>query len=206
MNGVTLLRVHLLGFFGFLNTLCMNMSSRRVKSLPRQNQLVEVVDDNLRPMAAMPEALVHRQGLLHQRVVVLIFHEQRLLYIPRRSRNYPMCPLCWDVSLSLHQKIGRSLYETARQGMMTSLGLTVSKLRFLRRLQTAQDGDNEIISVYCIASCMQQPALNPDFFDQGMFLEAHELAYLVQSYSSQVTPLLKKLWELDVLFALVDRE
>jgi isopentenyldiphosphate isomerase len=159
--------------------------------------LLEVLDCSNRPIAALPEKVVHDQGLKHHRAVVLVYRQNEDLLLSMRSAHSLDWPSCWDASVTEHVYLGSSVYETVRRGVFARMGMAFSKLRFVQCLEASPETENEILSIYAVQSQSELSirGAGHDF----MFLERNEIKYMVDNFSRHITSTLRVLWHNGVL-------
>jgi isopentenyldiphosphate isomerase len=166
---------------------------------PEHNWL-EVLDENDRPIAVLPEKTVHKQKLRHKRVVVLVFSPDGRLLLTKRPAQCFDGPGCWDVSLSAHVIAGESGYDILRQGLYVFLEMVVSKLRFVLRLDASPQTLNEVLNIFAVRARTDQFLPKSLLFERCMLLKEHEILYLVKNFPNQVTSTLNVLCQRECLF------
>eukprot|EP00188_Purpureofilum_apyrenoidigerum_P003253 Plantae.Rhodophyta-Purpureofilum_apyrenoidigerum.ctg33520.p1 GENE.Plantae.Rhodophyta-Purpureofilum_apyrenoidigerum.ctg33520~~Plantae.Rhodophyta-Purpureofilum_apyrenoidigerum.ctg33520.p1 ORF type:complete len:206 (+),score=24.99 Plantae.Rhodophyta-Purpureofilum_apyrenoidigerum.ctg33520:36-620(+) len=70
--------------------------------------------------------IVHRDGLMHRAVYVLVFDTSRRLLLQRRSPEKKIGPGKWDLSCAEHLQVGESYRHAAFRGATEELGMTLS--------------------------------------------------------------------------------
>lgn len=92
---------------------------------PAQNpeELLPVVDENDRRVGLASRARVHREGLLHRAVHVLVFDAEGRLWLQRRSTAKDTYPGLWTSSASGHVDPGEDYAAAARRELREELGL-----------------------------------------------------------------------------------
>ncbi len=79
---------------------------------PPQEEWFDVVNDRDEVIGRRPRTEVHRLGLLHRAVHVLVFNRRGELFLQRRARTKDRAPGKWDTSAAGHLAPGES-YEAA---------------------------------------------------------------------------------------------
>ncbi len=92
-------------------------------------------EDNDHVIAVQPRSVVHRQGLLHRAVNVIVVDSQGRILLQRRASHKDVCPDLWDLSCAEHLKPGESYLDGALRGLREELGLEVKRLERLRKAQ-----------------------------------------------------------------------
>lgn len=163
-------------------------------------QLLEVVDIDNRVVGLMPKEEIHEQGLMHRSVLVLLYNSSKKLYIQKRSSKKLKYPECWDLSATGHVLASETPNEAAIRELQEELGITVSRVNLVHNLQASAETGFEFVSIFSAAVSRQVPQPNPRDVIRGVFVENHELSYLVRTFADQFTPGLHYFWSLDLLF------
>ncbi len=86
----------------------------------------DVVDENDVVIDRQPRSEVHRLGLCHRAVHILVFNERGELFLQQRSLSKDTCPGLWDSSCSGHLDSGESYSAAAVRELGEELGLIPS--------------------------------------------------------------------------------
>ena len=124
------------------------------------NQRDEVVDHR-------PRADVHRLGLLHRAVHVLVYNQRGELFLQKRSMLKDCFPGTWDSSASGHLDQGEAYDACAVRELREEIGLTVQQPpRRLFKIDARPKTGNEFVWVYRCES--EGPfVLQPEEVDRG---------------------------------------
>lgn len=97
-------------------------------------EIFDVVDENDQVIRQEFRGVVHRTGLLHRSVNIVLFNTRNELLLQQRSPNKTVCPSAWDLSAAEHLQPGESYEAGARRGLAEELGLdgAAIELRLLR--------------------------------------------------------------------------
>ncbi|XOV86545.1 MAG: NUDIX domain-containing protein [Pseudomonadota bacterium] len=88
--------------------------------------LVEMFDtytEDGRYLGREARSVVHREGIWHRTVNVLLFNGNGELLLQQRSAKKDVCPLHWDLSVAEHLQPGESDEVAAARGLLEELGL-----------------------------------------------------------------------------------
>lgn len=165
-----------------------------------QKEILEVMDEQNRPLAAFPRAEVHRLGLLHRSVLVLVYNTNNQLYLQQRSSQKQPYPGCWDLSATGHVQLGESTLDAAQRELTEELGIYIKGLRLLRELSASPETGYEFVYLYSAGRCAQAPNPDPAEIQTGAFLHKNELDILAGSFAHLLTPGLLYFWRLGILF------
>ena len=86
-------------------------------------EIFDVVDEQDRVIDHQPRRLVHRLGLRHRAVQVLVFNARGQLFLQKRSRFKDTFPGAWDASASGHLDRGEDYPAAAVRETREELGL-----------------------------------------------------------------------------------
>jgi 16S rRNA (adenine1518-N6/adenine1519-N6)-dimethyltransferase len=107
----------------------------------------QVVDNEDRPIAAVPRSRVHANNLLHRAVHVLISNSAGEIFLQLRSRLKDRHPLTWDSSTAGHVNAGEDYDQTAVREVQEELGIETS-LERIGKLPASKETDQEFVCVY----------------------------------------------------------
>jgi isopentenyl-diphosphate Delta-isomerase len=110
---------------------------------------------------------VHRLGLKHRAVHVLVFNAQGEVFLQKRSRNKDTAAGLWDSSASGHVDSGEEYDACARRELREEIGLEVAEpLRRLFKLEAHPETGWEFCWVYRLEG--EGPfELNPEEIEYG---------------------------------------
>jgi len=125
-----------------------------------QDELLVVVDAHDRVIGAAPRCVIHREGLLHRAVHVLVFDSDGLLLLQQRSSTKDTYPLHWEC-VGGHVAPGESYEQTAQREVVEELGIESGPVEFLTKHGASEATGREFIAVFrTTVSGTIQP--NPD--------------------------------------------
>lgn len=97
---------------------------------------IQVVDDNDQPLGGASMNEVHRQGLLHQIVVVLVEDPQGRLLLQKRGHEVSINQNMWDASAAGHVDVGESYVEAAKRELKEEIGVEEAELTEIAYFRT----------------------------------------------------------------------
>lgn len=168
--------------------------------IPRDVELVDVVDEADRPIGVLPLAEVHRQGLYHRSVRVAVFDGSGRVYLQKRSKAKELYPGRLDLSATGHVRAGESRESAALRELHEELGLSAERLRHVADVAGSPDTNFEFITLYTAGRLDAQPQPNPEEVESGFFADRSEVDYLLANYRDQLTPGLVHSMEKGLLF------
>lgn len=130
--------------------------------MPPAGETLDIVDAEDDPVATASRRRVHKEGLLHRAVHVLLFDAENRVLLQHRSETKRTYPGLWTSSASGHVGAGEEPLVAARREIDEELGVVAPPLAFLGRVrfEDADVGEREIMHVFM--GRVQGPGLDPD--------------------------------------------
>jgi isopentenyldiphosphate isomerase len=130
-------------------------------------EIFDVVNERDEVIDAKPRSEVHRLGLKHRAVHVLVFNVRGETFLQKRSLKKDREPGNWDSATSGHVDSGEDYDVCAVRELREEIGLTVEKvLERLFKIAACPETDAEFVWVYrCQAEGPFQ--LHPDEIERG---------------------------------------
>lgn len=164
-----------------------------------QSHLVEIVDDHNRPIGVLPKDIVHRQLLKHRSVQVLVFNNEKKIYLQKRDKSKRFFPNRWDISARTHPRVGESSQDAAIRVLKNKLYLEVDSPQYVRTLPACAETGYENVTIFAINRNTQQIVPNNEEVSEGYYFSREELTCLVKEFRELLTPNLVTLWETGLL-------
>src|ERR1700748_3401834 len=151
------------------------------------NERDEVIDRKRR-------SEVHRLGLLHRAVHVLVFNARGQIFLQKRSMKKDRQPGVWDSSASGHVDSGEDYDTTAVREVREEIGLRLSKVpQRLFKISACEETDQEFVWVYRAES--EGPfELNPDEIDRGDWFSPEEVTPWMKEKPEEFASALLFIW------------
>src|SRR5205807_3455553 len=129
--------------------------------------IFDVVNERDEVIDRKPRSEVHRLGLLHRAVHVLVFNARGEIFLQKRSMKKDRQPGVWDSSASGHVDSGEDYDTTAVRETREEIGLLLAKTPArLFKIDACPETDQEFVWVYRCES--EGPfELNRDEIDRG---------------------------------------
>ena len=162
-------------------------------------QSIEVIDSDNRPLAILSKRLVHRQLLRHRSVQVMVFNPERKIYLQKRNPQKQFFPGRWDISARTHPRAGESTYDAALRTLEHELNLEVEHPVLIRELPAGPVTGFEQVSLYAVHKNTQAITPNSEEVSEGYYYSQEELTCLVKEFKELLTPNLVVLWESGLL-------
>lgn len=130
-------------------------------------EIFDVVNERDEVIAPQPRSEVHRLGLRHRAVHVLVFNARGDIFLQKRSLKKDRQPGVWDSSASGHLASGENYDAAAVRELHEELGCEPARpLERLFKLDAGEETDQEFVWVY--RGEAEGPfALHPDEIERG---------------------------------------
>ena len=164
-------------------------------STPVSQEMLDVVDAEDKVIGVRARGDVHRLGLMHRSVHILVFNSKGELFLQKRSQSKDSNPGQWDSSAAGHLECGESYPGCATRELAEELAIeVVAPLESLFRLPATHQTDMEHCSVYrCINDGPFQ--LQPEEIDEGRWEGIAQMDKRVAEQDPTLTSILWLIWE-----------
>ena len=157
-------------------------------------ELFDVVDDRDEVIGQRPRSEVHRLGLMHRAVHVLVFNAAGQVFLQKRSHKKDRQPGVWDSSASGHLDSGEDYDACALRELREEIGLQLKAApRRLFKLAASAQTDQEHVWVYrCEAEGPFR--LDPDEIERGGWFAPDEVTRWVDERPQDFASALLVIW------------
>jgi isopentenyldiphosphate isomerase len=158
-------------------------------------EIFDVVNENDEVIDRKPRSEVHRLGLLHRAVHVLVFNQEGKVFLQKRSMLKDRQPGVWDSSASGHVDSGEDYDTTASRELIEEIGLRPpTPPRRLFKLGPSEATDQEHVWVYrCEA---EGPfVLHPQEIECGGWFTPREVTEWLARSPREFATALVVIWE-----------
>lgn len=162
-------------------------------------EIFDIVDQFDVVVGQAPRAEVHRLGLKHRAVHVLVFNTAGELFLQRRSMTKDCHPGVWDSSASGHLAVGESYDAAALRELEEELGwCPLETPQPLFKLQAGEATGYEFVWVY---RCRGEGPfrLHPEEIEEGRWVELKALSRWLQEspgdFAGAFPVIWRGLWE-----------
>src|SRR6185436_11316394 len=130
-------------------------------------EIFDVVNEQDEVIGRNTRSEVHRLGLRHRAVHVLIFNAKGEIFLQKRSQTKDTFPGAWDSSASGHLDTGEDYDACAIRELREEIGLIIDQApRRILRIEACADTGQEFVWVYRMQS--EGPfTLHPDEIERG---------------------------------------
>jgi len=157
--------------------------------------IFDVVNERDEVIDRKPRGEVHRLGLLHRAVHVLVFNARGQIFLQKRSMKKDRQPGVWDSSASGHVDSGEDYDTTAVREVREEIGLTLNKVpKRLFKIPACEATDQEFVWVYRCES--EGPfELNRDEIDAGDWFTPDQVTQWMSEKPEEFASALLFIWQ-----------
>jgi isopentenyl-diphosphate delta-isomerase type 1 len=160
-----------------------------------EHERLNEVDENDQVIGTRTRGELHRLGLRHRAVHILVFNSRNELFLQKRSASKDINPGLWDTSAAGHVDLGESYDEAARRELNEELGVDdAPPIQPIFKLPSSPETGWEFIQVY--TSKHDGPfRLNADEITEGRWISVAELDDWIEQGGKGLTLSFQSLWQ-----------
>ena len=164
------------------------------KKIPKDKEVVDIVDKTGRVIGKTTRSQVYKEGLLHRAVNIIVINKKRQIFIQRRSPK-KILPLYWDISASEHVKSGEDYKSAAIRGLKEELSI-IAPVKLLRSKHIQRNEyitkdicliEYELVELY-IAIYNGEIRINQKEVSEGRFISFEKLDKLIKTDQIMFSP------------------
>jgi isopentenyldiphosphate isomerase len=157
-------------------------------------EIFDVVNEHDEVIGRERRSEVHRLGLMHRAVHVLVFNSRGEVFLQKRSMKKDRQPGVWDSSASGHVDSGEDYDTCAIRELGEEIGLKpASAPKRLFKIPASDETDHEHVWVY--RSEADGPfVLHPEEIDQGEWFAPAAVTEWMNTKPGEFAPALLALW------------
>ena len=157
-------------------------------------EIFDVCDERDEVIGQNTRAEVHRLGLRHRAVHVLVFNSRGDVFLQKRSMTKDTFPGAWDSSASGHLDTGEDYDPCAVREMREELGIAVNgPLERLFKINACNETGQEHVWVYKY-ECEGPFCLHPEEIESGEWFTVDRLNELLRKRPQDFASALILLW------------
>lgn len=158
-------------------------------------EIFDVVDDHDQVIGAAPRNEVHRLGLRHRAVHVLVRNERDAVFLQKRSMRKDCFPGTWDSSASGHLDQGETYDDCALRELAEELGLRLPTppIRLFKVDACPQTGQEFCWVYHCRHAGPFQ--LQPEEIEEGRWVEPAEIDRWILARPEDFAPAFVLIWD-----------
>ena len=159
-----------------------------------KQEVFDVVNERDEVIGRQPRSEVHRLGLMHRAVHVLVFNAAGQVFLQKRSMKKDRQPGVWDSSTSGHLDSGEDYDTCAVRELREEIGLRLTRAPArLFKLAASAETDQEHVWVYrCQAEGPFQ--LDPDEIERGGWFAPPEVTHWMAERPEDFAGALLVIW------------
>jgi len=160
------------------------------------NEVFDVVNERDEVIGQEMRSEVHRLGLKHRTVHIILTNSRSEVFLQQRSLDKDRCPGTWDSSASGHLDAGEDYDEAAVRELREELGFESARpLTRVFRMDACEETDQEFVWVY--RGEAEGPfSLHPDEIQGGGWFSVLEVEALILNSPEALAPSFRLLWTL----------
>ncbi|HPC60878.1 MAG TPA: NUDIX domain-containing protein [Verrucomicrobiota bacterium] len=162
--------------------------------MPMKEEIFDVVNERDEVVGQERRSEVHRRGLLHRAVHVLVRNAAGQVFLQKRSLTKDRQPGLWDSSASGHLDRGEDYDACAVRELREELGWTLEAApQRLFKLAASLDTDQEFVWVY---TCRAEGpfVLHPEEIECGGWFEPREITRWMAARPEEFARTLRTIW------------
>jgi len=166
-------------------------------------EIFDVVNERDEVIGRETRAEVHRRGLMHRAVHVLVFNRAGEVFLQKRSMRKDRQPGVWDSSASGHLNSGEDYDSCAVRELREEIGLVLSAPpRRWFKLPASQHTDQEHVWIYrCEAD--GPLTLDPEEIESGGWFGREEVTRWMAEKPTDFASALLAIWKVIIISELV---
>lgn len=158
-------------------------------------EIFDVVNEHDEVIGRQPRREVHRLGLMHRAIHVLVFNQRGQVLLQKRSMTKDRQPGLWDSSASGHVDSGEDYDACVVRELREEIGLHLSHVpQRLFKLAASAETDQEHVWVYrCEAEGPFQ--LHPEEIERGGWFDSEKVTRWMKERPEDFATALLLIWK-----------
>lgn len=151
------------------------------------------VDEWDRVIGPRARGEVHRLGLRHRAVHILVYNPVGEVFLQKRSLSKDVNPGFWDTSAAGHVDFGESYEATAHRELREELGIAGATLSRLGKIPAGPATGNEFVEVYGLLHAGELRP-NPEEIDDGRWFRVEAIDAWIAAGGAELTLAFQAVW------------
>lgn len=114
----------------------------------QSSEYLDIVNKFDQVIGQAPRAWIHRYNWPHRASHLLIFNQEKKIFLQKRSQQKTIDPGLWDTSVGGHVNAGESYTACIYRETNEELGIHIPQVQFWFKLEAQPETFNEFIHVY----------------------------------------------------------
>jgi len=159
-----------------------------------QDEIFDVVDEHDQVTGRMARGEVHRLGLRHRAVHVLVYNGRGEIFLQKRSMRKDNFPGTWDSSAAGHLDAGEEYDACAMRETREELGLVLKGVpQRVLRIEACEETGQEFVWVY--RTVQEGPfELNAEEIETGGWFAPEAVTGWMERSPGEFAPSLVRIW------------
>lgn len=160
------------------------------------DEIFDIVNERDEVIGRKLRSEVHRLGLRHRAVHVLVFNSRGEIFLQKRSLKKDRQPGVWDSSASGHVDSGEEYDVCAVRELQEEIGLAVkAPLELLFKINACGETDQEFVRVY---RCQSEGPfqLNAEEIDRGEWFKPAAVTQWMSERPQDFAPAYMLIWRM----------
>jgi isopentenyl-diphosphate delta-isomerase len=137
-------------------------------------EIFDVVNERDEVVGCAPRSVVHRDGLLHRAVHILVFNSRGEVFLQKRSLSKDTFPGVWDSSSSGHLSCGEDYDAATIRELDEEIGLKVASApERLFRVEACEATGQEFVWTYRLRSDEKMTLNREEISEGGWFSQEY---------------------------------
>lgn len=154
----------------------------------------DVVDNRDEVIGREKRSVVHKKGLLHRAVHILVWDPNGRIFLQKRSMRKDEFPGLWDTSSAGHLDAGETYDQSAVRELEEELGMKGASLKALFKIEACVETGMEFVWVYETV-WSGEIKLDPVEIETGDWFTADEIDQWISKESEAFAPGFLKIWK-----------
>lgn len=158
------------------------------------DEIFDIVNERDEVIGRLPRAEVHRRGLRHRAVHVLIFNSRGEIFLQKRSQSKDNYPGAWDSSAAGHVDCGEDYDACVLREVREELGFQMPCVpERIMRIEAREETGQEFVWVY---RCQAEGPfdLHPEEIETGGWFAPGEVTGWMTENPEEFAPALRCIW------------
>ena len=159
-------------------------------------EVIDVVDAHGNILEKLDRVSIHKKGLLHKLVQVMVFDPDGRLFVQQRALSKDRFAGYWEGSLSGHVQSGESFTQAAERELHEELGVCVSRksLKKLVRFGFHKEDERVLVMLFVVKDYKAKLKLDKNEIKKGEFWTVKKLELELKG-KKLFHPVFLKAWE-----------
>ncbi len=161
-------------------------------------ELLDIINIHNEIVGRAERTSVHKKGLLHRLIIVMVFNPDGKLFVQQRSFSKDVYPGCFEGSLSGHIASGESFRKGALREFHEELGVCIPPKRLKELLKFRLQDENERVftALYAVKDFAGELKVDEEESVQGSYWSVKKLESELRKGVFSFHPVFREAWNL----------